>query len=150
MSTGCPVSAVKSLETACFRLPNGVDVILSFLVSRSGVIMHEPIDGYTDYPFAQLGDRPFCEAPRRQIRVLGYDGNKYSVIEVINTGPPLETEIKAGYVTDEQGQGLHDLISQHNGGEPWGRQNDDSPWLKAIIARQNEPDFIQPIAKWGE
>ena len=49
---------------------------------------------FTDYPFAELCDEPYKNAPVREVEVLSYDGNKYCRIKVWG----VETEVKAGYL----------------------------------------------------
>ena len=43
-----------------------------------------PIAGYTDYPIAELGDKPRAMAKIRPVRLLSYDGNKYAEVEVFD------------------------------------------------------------------
>jgi hypothetical protein len=66
------------------------------------------VTGWTDYPFDELGDVPGQLAPIRHVKVVGYDGNKYVKVELLDEDepsyyvweslgrPPLE--IKAGYL----------------------------------------------------
>lgn len=49
---------------------------------------------YTDYPFKELGDIPFTEAPIREIEIITYDGDKYCCIKVEN----VITNLKLGYI----------------------------------------------------
>ncbi len=49
---------------------------------------------YTDYPFTELGDEPFKEAPIRECIINWYDGNKLCGITV--NGKNLE--VKSGYI----------------------------------------------------
>lgn len=55
---------------------------------------------WTDYPFVELGDTPYQEAPIRQVRVLSYDQNKYVMVEV--GGKILE--VKTGYLYQSRGR----------------------------------------------
>lgn len=58
------------------------------------------INAYTDYPFEELGDKLYEEAPVREIKVLSFDGNKYCRILLGN----IKTEIKAGYIYTKPGR----------------------------------------------
>ena len=55
---------------------------------------------YTDYPFSQLGDIPYEEAPIRECTVLSYDSNKYCIIQIGHT----KLSVKAGYLYKEPGR----------------------------------------------
>jgi len=50
---------------------------------------------YTDYPFTELGDEPYKEAPIRQVTLLSFDGNKYCGVKFNNV---IRLEVKAGYL----------------------------------------------------
>lgn len=54
------------------------------------------IEGWTDYPFTELGDIPYQQAPWRRCVVVGYDGDKYATIKI--NGVSGSKEVKAGYV----------------------------------------------------
>lgn len=55
--------------------------------------------GSTDYPIVELGDKPGQRAPRRNVKVTGYDRNKYVDITVFGgKGVTVETSIKRGYL----------------------------------------------------
>lgn len=53
---------------------------------------------YTDYPFESLGDTEGEESPIRDIKILGYDGDKYCKIEVSG----IHEWIKTGYIYKEE------------------------------------------------
>jgi hypothetical protein len=55
---------------------------------------------WTDYPFPELGDTPYMEAPIRECRVISYDWNKYCVIEIGGQ----ELTVKIGYVYRKPGR----------------------------------------------
>lgn len=59
---------------------------------------------YTDYPFKELGDKPFEEAPVRAVEVLWYDLNKRCAIRICERGQTFETVIKRGYLYREPGR----------------------------------------------
>lgn len=50
---------------------------------------------WTDYPFESLGDLTYQVAPIRNVKVIGYDGDKYARVELPNGDVD---EIKAGYL----------------------------------------------------
>jgi len=50
---------------------------------------------YTDYPFTELGDEPYKEAPIREVTLLSFDGNKYCGVEFNNV---IRLEVKASYL----------------------------------------------------
>jgi len=50
---------------------------------------------YTDYPFTELGDIPYEEAPIRRIEIISYDNNKYCKI-ALPCGKI--SSVKAGYI----------------------------------------------------
>jgi len=52
------------------------------------------MNAFTDYPFTELGDIPYQEAPIREVKVLFYDGDKYCTVLV--EGAVLD--VKAGYL----------------------------------------------------
>lgn len=58
------------------------------------------MQAWTDYPFTELGDEAYQEAPVREIEVLSYDGDKYCRVMVQGH----ETEIKAGYIYQKPGR----------------------------------------------
>lgn len=64
------------------------------------------IEAWTDYPFTELGDRPFEEAPIRQIRIISYDGDKY----VNGTINGIDVSIKLGYCYRTRGR-LGEVVS---------------------------------------
>lgn len=66
------------------------------------------IAGYTDYPIAELGDKPRAMAKIRPVRLLGYDGNKYAEVEVFDGVVKVKTEIKAGYLYSKPGRFVDD------------------------------------------
>jgi hypothetical protein len=49
---------------------------------------------YTDYPFYELGDEAGKRAPVREIKVIGWYGDKYVDITVEG----VKCDIKAGYI----------------------------------------------------
>ena len=49
---------------------------------------------YTDYPFRELGDKPYAEAPVREISLIGYDADKY--VDILVEGMILS--VKYGYI----------------------------------------------------
>lgn len=55
---------------------------------------------YTDYPFAELGDKPRELAPVRRCLILDYDGDKYCKIAINN----MLLEVKSGYLYIEKGR----------------------------------------------
>ena len=55
---------------------------------------------YTDYPFKELGDIEYQEAPIREIKAISYDGNKY--VRIVVDG--IESEIKSGYIYTSKGR----------------------------------------------
>lgn len=59
-----------------------------------------PLQAWTDYPFAELGDTPGEPAPIRPCLVLHYDGNKYCQVEVGDT----LLDVKAGYLYRQPGR----------------------------------------------
>lgn len=61
--------------------------------------MKKALYGWTDYPFVELGDEPFCVAPVRSVKAIGYDGDKY--VYVIVEG--VQTSIKTGYFYKTKG-----------------------------------------------
>jgi hypothetical protein len=62
--------------------------------------MEKTMKAWTDYPFIQLGDIAYQEAPIREIEVLSYDGDKYCRIIVCG----IHEEIKSGYIYQEPGR----------------------------------------------
>lgn len=66
---------------------------------------------YTDYPFSELGDKPYTEVPLRKILVVGYDGNKYCVVmcrinDSSDNGVGIATlSVKAGYLYKDKKRG---------------------------------------------
>jgi hypothetical protein len=55
---------------------------------------------YTDYPFVELGDKPYTIAPIRECKFVAFDGNKYVTVDV--EGHRLE--VKAGYIYTKAGR----------------------------------------------
>ena len=55
---------------------------------------------YTDYPFTELGDIEYKEAPIRECVILEYDGNKYCDIKVGDK----EFNIKSCYIYKKPGR----------------------------------------------
>jgi hypothetical protein len=55
---------------------------------------------YTDYPFSELGDEPYKEAPIRECVVIRFDGDKYCDIEI--EGKKLS--VKYGYLYNSPGR----------------------------------------------
>lgn len=51
---------------------------------------------YTDYPFVELGDEPYKEAPVRQVEIVSYDFNKYCYVRTEGYDGLLE--VKTGYL----------------------------------------------------
>ena len=49
---------------------------------------------YTDYPFTELGDEPYKQAPIRSCTIKQYDGNKYCKIDIAGHW----LEVKLGYL----------------------------------------------------
>ncbi len=58
------------------------------------------LKAWTDYPFVELGDEEYQEAPVREIIVLEYDGDKY--VDIIVEG--VKTSIKSGYIYAKEGR----------------------------------------------
>ncbi len=56
---------------------------------------------WTDYPITALGDKPYVEAPIREITLLSYDGDKYVTV---STEDGSIHEIKAGYCYTKPGR----------------------------------------------
>lgn len=52
------------------------------------------IIAYTDYPFEELGDEAYKEAPIRLVEVISYDNNKYCKIKINDR----VLEVKRGYL----------------------------------------------------
>lgn len=61
---------------------------------------------WTDYPFEQLGDKPYQRVPIRHVCVVSYDGNKYAKVLFSDCGDLLE--VKAGYLYRRCGR-LHQV-----------------------------------------
>lgn len=40
------------------------------------------MEGWTDYPLIELGDKPGEPAPIRKVKILSYDGDKYCKVNV--------------------------------------------------------------------
>lgn len=57
---------------------------------------------WTDYPFTELGDEPYKEAPIRHVNVISFDGNKYAKVSFGNHGDWLS--VKAGYLYRQRGR----------------------------------------------
>lgn len=57
---------------------------------------------WTDYPFTELGDKPYKQAPIRHVNVISFDGNKYAKVSFANCGDVLE--VKAGYLYSQRGR----------------------------------------------
>lgn len=55
---------------------------------------------FTDYPFSQLGDIPYENAPIRECTVISYDGDKYCIIQIGHK----KLSVKAGYLYTEPGR----------------------------------------------
>ena len=55
---------------------------------------------WTDYPFTDLGDEPYVNAPIRECELVSYDGDKYVRIRA---GGKLRG-VKAGYVYPKPGR----------------------------------------------
>ena len=53
---------------------------------------------WTDYPFKELGDTPYEYGPIREVKVLSYDGDRYTRILVEGR----ELEVKYGYLQLEK------------------------------------------------
>lgn len=51
---------------------------------------------YTDYPFASLGDIPHKKAPIREMKLVGYDHDKY--VKVLHEETGQHFHIKSGYI----------------------------------------------------
>jgi len=64
------------------------------MVALWGRFMVVTMRVFTDYPFEELGDEAFKEAPVREVEVLSYDGDKYC--RVLFDGR--ELEVKSGYL----------------------------------------------------
>ena len=58
------------------------------------------IEAWTDYPIAELGDKPWVNAPIRPCLVIEYDGDKYATVIVGR----ITTEFKSGYLYLEPGR----------------------------------------------
>lgn len=57
---------------------------------------------WTDYPFEQLGDEPYKEAPVREVKIISYDGNKYCKVKI--KGFRYALEVKSGYLYQTEGR----------------------------------------------
>jgi len=55
---------------------------------------------WTDYPIEALGDKPYVPAPVRRVRILGWDDNKYCLVQI----GKIRTWIKAGYLYTKPGR----------------------------------------------
>lgn len=53
---------------------------------------------WTDYPFTELGDVAYQPAPVRRVTVVGYDGDKYAKVKVVEGDKEIVTEVKSGYL----------------------------------------------------
>lgn len=53
---------------------------------------------WTDYSFAELGDVPYQPAPVRHVTVVGYDGDKYAKVKVVEGDKEIVTKVKSGYL----------------------------------------------------
>lgn len=58
--------------------------------------------GFTDYPFSEVGDVPYEEAPIRLCWIVGWDRDKY--VDVLVAGIANVQNIKAGYVYKTPGR----------------------------------------------
>ncbi len=57
---------------------------------------------WTDYPFSELGDVPYHQAPIRHVNIVTYDGDKYARVSFANNGNLLE--VKVGYLYSKPGR----------------------------------------------
>lgn len=55
---------------------------------------------WTDYPFVELGDTPHTLAPIRLCTLLGYDRDKYCMVEIDG----VRLGVKRGYVYTKPGR----------------------------------------------
>ena len=60
------------------------------------------VTGWTDYPFIELGDKPYKHAPIRHVNVISYDGDKYVKVSFADSGDYLE--VKACYLYSQPGR----------------------------------------------
>ena len=61
---------------------------------------------WTDYPFVQLGDVPFQQAPIRRVKILAYDFDKYVAVEPFGH-PGQVFFVKTGYLYSQPGRYGH-------------------------------------------
>lgn len=57
---------------------------------------------WTDYPFVELGDEPYKQAPIRHVKVVAYDGDKYATVTFEDRGDFLS--VKIGYLYSKRGR----------------------------------------------
>ena len=55
---------------------------------------------WTDYPFTELGDIAYQQAPIREVKVIDYDGDKYCTVIVEDR----KLDVKAGYLYKSPGR----------------------------------------------
>ena len=60
------------------------------------------MQAWTDYPFQELGDKPFVEAPVREVKIISYDDNKYCKVKI--KGYRYQLEVKSGYLYQTEGR----------------------------------------------
>jgi hypothetical protein len=58
------------------------------------------LTAWTDYPFAELGDKPNTLAPIRKVEVVDFDGDKYATIKWRNRA----LTVKSGYLYSSKGR----------------------------------------------
>lgn len=58
---------------------------------------------YTDYPFTELGDIAYQEAPVRHVKAVSWNGDKYVNIVIDGLEHELH-EVKAGYLYSQRGR----------------------------------------------
>jgi len=92
------------------------------------------VRAWTDYPILPLGDESGKAAPIREVRVLGWDGNKYAAVEVEG----LVVSLKRGYLYSIPGR--YNLEGTGWTGED-GRAYADAPTLTGIPLGMPE-DYI--------
>jgi len=62
----------------------------------------EYVTGWTDYPFLELGDEPYKEAPVRQVTVVAYDRNLYATVTFVDN--QMRLRVKPHYLYSKRGR----------------------------------------------
>jgi hypothetical protein len=60
------------------------------------------VTGWTDYPFVELGDEPYKEAPVRQVTVVAYGRDKYATVTFVTNN--MRLQVKTGYLYSKRGR----------------------------------------------